>query len=101
MTTFDFDQVIPKPFCESGPYDYVYVNGPVYLHQISTMSADGVYETHFTAKAELAVFDYNPMTGQIEGTPITAVITETHNSWYGDARNWASMYKHQALLPVN
>ena len=33
-----YDQVMPKPFCSSGPGDYVHVGGPVSLNQIKYLS---------------------------------------------------------------
>lgn len=98
--TIDFAQAVPKPFCADGPYDFLYVTGPVSLEQTSTLSADGVYETHFSASAELNAQPINPSTGQPTAEALTASITESHDSYYGFDKFSAASFKHQALLPT-
>jgi hypothetical protein len=98
--TIDFAQAVPKPFCADGPYDFMYVSGPVYLTQTSTLSDDGVYETHFSAEAQLAAQPINPLTGQPTGEALSAGITEKHDSYYSSHKFSASSFKHQMLLPT-
>lgn len=99
--TIDFTQAVPKPFCADGPYDYLYVTGPVSLTQTSILTVDGVYETHFSAEAELNAQPINPMTGAPTGEALTAAITESHDTYYGFNKFSAKSFKHQALLPTS
>lgn len=95
----EFDQVIPKPFCSSGPYDYLYVSGPVQLTQTSTLDAEGKYETNFTATGTLSLIPIDPLTGQPNGEPLTAEILEIHESVMSDKIDRAYSNRHQLLLP--
>lgn len=45
---FTYGQVIPKPLCSDGPYDWVYVEGPVDFRKSSSVDADGRYQ--YTSK---------------------------------------------------
>ncbi|MCH7879020.1 MAG: hypothetical protein IH914_06890 [candidate division Zixibacteria bacterium] len=95
----EFNQAVPKPFCADGPLDFLYVTGPVSFEQVSTLSEDGVYETHFSASAELIAQPINPLTGEPTGDELSAVITEKHDSYLSSRKSSASSFKHQALLP--
>lgn len=52
--TIEFDQVIPKPFCASGPGDYLYVKGPVRLTQTVRITPGGLGSL-FRVSGELAL----------------------------------------------
>jgi hypothetical protein len=41
--TLQFGQLVPRPFCNGGPLDYVYVEGPVTLNRTSIQAEDGTY----------------------------------------------------------
>jgi len=41
--TLTWGQLVPRPFCSSGPLDWVYVEGPVTLTRTSSLTADGSY----------------------------------------------------------
>jgi len=97
----NFDQVIPKPFCASGPYDYVYVAGPVTLTNVAELKPDGNYQASFYAEGELIVQPVNPITGEPIGDPLTARVKEIHNSVFTEGLNSASSLRFQSLRPVN
>ena len=44
-----YGQVIPRPFCSTGPLDYVLVTGPVSLEKTVAVGADGSYSSSFEA----------------------------------------------------
>lgn len=94
-----FGQVVPKPFCSSGPYDYVYVTGPITLTQTVEFTARGNYSASFYAEGELSVTPVDPMTGQPTAEPFTARVREFHNAELG--RNFASgsSLRYQDLHP--
>ena len=94
-----FDQVVPKPFCSSGPYDYVYVNGPITIAETIEFSADGNYQATFHAEGELSVTPVNPMTGEPTAEPYTARVWETHNSVYSKGVASGASLRYQALMP--
>lgn len=93
----NFDQVIPKPFCSSGPGDYVYVSGPVHLRQTTRLSALGIYQFNFFAEGELSVTPVNPMTGEPIGETIPATVRESHSGLLTNVLSWASSTRYQRL----
>jgi len=51
----EFQQIIPKPFCSSGPADYVQVSGPVRLWREGSVDEFGVYSMHAGYQGRLEV----------------------------------------------
>jgi len=96
-----FDQVVPKPFCSSGPYDYVYVNGPITIAETIEFSAGGNYQATFHAEGELSVTPINPMTGEPTAEPYTARVWETHNSVFNKGVASGASLRYQALTPFS
>lgn len=95
----NFGQVVPKPFCGSGPSDYVYVEGPVHLYQTTELTENGKYLTNFNAVGELSVTPVNPLTGEPVAETMRAHVLETHRSQYSDYRYSAASMQYQKLLP--
>ena len=78
-----YGQVIPRPFCSTGPLDYVRVDGPVSLEKSVTISADGAYSSTFSAAGRLQVTPVNPLTGET-GEPYEAEVGESQQSRMDD-----------------
>ena len=97
----NYDQVVPKPFCSSGPTDYVYVQGPVYLTQTTRLTPKGTFQMGFHARGELAVTPVNPLTGEPVGETLTALVLERHASTMTDQTSSASSMQFQKLLPYS
>ncbi len=93
----NFDQVIPKPFCSSEPYDYVYVNGPVHLMQTTEVQENGTYKMAFRATGDLIVVPVNPMTSEAVGAPMAAKIAEEHGAMFMNQYWSATSSKYQKL----
>ena len=79
-----YGQVIPRPFCSTGPLDYVLVSGPVSLQKTVTMSADGAYSSSFRAAGRLEITPMNPLTGQPNGEPYEAEVGEQQEALLDD-----------------
>jgi len=94
-----YDQIIPKPFCSSGPYDYVKVTGPVSMRQISVLTAAGNYRFGFEAHGDLEVVPVNPMTGDVVGEPLAALVLEHHAGHLNANGFQNSSLVYQKLLP--
>lgn len=97
--TLTYDQVIPKPFCQNGFDNYVYVQGPVHLYQVVNVHTNGVYDFSFRASGELSVLPINPMTQEPTGAPLIAYVRERHAGQQATRHGWLSSLKLQALLP--
>jgi hypothetical protein len=94
-----FDQVVPKPFCSSGPYDYVYVSGPITLTQTIEFTKRGEYRASFFAEGELSVTPVDPTTGQPIAEPFSARVREFHNAELGRVSASGSSLRYQDLHP--
>ncbi len=95
----EFGQFIPKPFCSSGPMDYVFVEGPVYMTQTITLSDNGIYQMSFFAHGELSITPANPLTGEFIGESLTAHAREAYKSRLTDGFASASSMLFQKIIP--
>ena len=99
--TIDYDQVVPKPFCASGPYDYIKVEGPVHLYQETELIENGKFRMLFRAEGKLMVTPINPMTGEVIGSTVSAIVKENHSSSLGDTDCSATSWLYQKLVPAS
>ncbi|MCP4706870.1 MAG: hypothetical protein GY865_19905 [candidate division Zixibacteria bacterium] len=95
----EFGQIIPKPFCSSGPMDYVYVQGPVHMVQTIRLNEHGDYSMIFHAQGELSITPVNPLTGEVIGEPLTAHAREAYKSKLTDRYSSASSMLFQKIIP--
>lgn len=72
-----YNQIIPKPFCATGPLDLVKVEGPVHLNLRVQTNPSGRYARTGEASAELTVTPVDPL-GQPTGPTVTAEASEEH-----------------------
>ncbi|MCI0330507.1 MAG: hypothetical protein L0196_06085 [candidate division Zixibacteria bacterium] len=96
-----FDQVIPKPFCASGPFDFIYVKGPVRLSQTVVMSPSGTFTSQFEAQGNLELTPVDPSTSP--PTPIgetyQAVVNEQHKSVVTNELTLVSSFQMRTEIP--
>jgi len=97
----EYDQIVPKPFCSSGPYDYVYVKGPVYMEHIVTLDRHGDYHMMFKASGQLNVTPVNPMTGEPTGETLLAHVRENYASRLTDRNSFAMSMLFQKIIPAS
>jgi hypothetical protein len=71
----DFGQLIPKPICSDGPYDYVYVTGPVDFQKSVEVSPTGQYRYVSTYFGTLTVTPWDIEHGQPAGDPYSAEVS--------------------------
>ncbi|MFH1143903.1 MAG: hypothetical protein V1774_05100, partial [Candidatus Eisenbacteria bacterium] len=92
-----FGQVVPRPFCSSGPGDYLYVSGTVNLVQTNELTPAGHFRMEFDAEGELTVIAVDPLTGEPVGDPFTATVREHHSSALSDRNCDAASWLYQRL----
>lgn len=97
--TIQFNQLVPKPFCATGPLDYLLVQGPVLLEQEVETLANGVLRQTFRADGTLLATPIDPLTGLPDGQAYTAMVSERQDSRAGDEGGSVSGMQHQQLLP--
>ena len=97
-----YGQVVPKPICSDGPYDYIYVEGPISLERASVIDANGVYSYTARASGRLTVTPVNPLTSPPTpiGTPYTANVSEFQQGQTGGAADNV-MLRSAQILPQN
>jgi hypothetical protein len=83
MLTLQYNQVIPRPFCATGPADFVHVKGQVTLDGRVTQLPSGVLTSKLEARGQLVVTPVNPQTGE-RGESATATIIDKHELLFGD-----------------
>lgn len=92
-----FGQAIPKPFCSTGPGDFVYVSGQLHMEHRVRTDRDGWQVGRFEAAGTLQVVPINPATGEVLGLPYPATVSEVYHSLITDSRQGASMRAVQVL----
>lgn len=98
--TIQYGQAIPKPICESGPGDFIYVSGPLEFDQRIIVTPSGNYISSFHALGHL---DVTPVSPPPDPTPIgetyRALVNEHHTGIATDRMTLASSLSMQVLLP--
>jgi hypothetical protein len=94
----NFNQTIPKPFCSTGPFDYVRVTGVINIDQTIMTKPGGDFTSRFHAHGSLDVTPVNPLTGAVLGDTYKAVINEQQRNVLTDERTLVTMLRMQKLI---
>ena len=78
--TIQFNQIIPKPFCASGPFDYLLVQGPVDVRQMIHAASSGHYMSRYHATGSLELTPVNPLTRQPIGETFRAQVNDIYRN---------------------
>jgi hypothetical protein len=84
-TTVEFGQFVPRPYCSTGPYDYLWIEGPVYFESTFTVDESGAYSYEYGYQGDLTAVPIDPQSGQPIGLPFTADV-------YGSQNGFLDMY---------
>jgi hypothetical protein len=91
--TLTYDLPVPRPFCQAGPADVVYLKGPVTLKLRTHTTPSGSFSRTYLIAGLLDVTPINPFTGVPTGPTAPAVVTEAHaallTDHYGETRELA------------
>ena len=94
----NFNQIVPKPFCASGPLDYILIQGPIDFRQQVVVTPSGNYHSQFHAQGRLVLTPVNPLTGA-RGESYEAIVNERHHGMMTENRTLAAQLQMQILLP--
>ena len=97
-SVLEFGQIIPKPFCASGPFDYIRVEGPIRFRQQVVVTPSGNFLSHFHARGRLELTPVNPLTGEPVGAPYVAKVAERYRNMVTDHVTMVSNFRLQILL---
>lgn len=83
--TVPFGQMIPKPMCSDGPYDWVYVEGPLDLSASATVDDAGRYtmSTRYSGHLTITPMDVTQSPPVPSGAPFTALVSEVQTGQTG------------------
>lgn len=83
--TITYGQLVPKPLCSDGPYDAVYVEGPVDFSASATVDARGRYtmDTRYSGRLTVTPMDVTQNPPAPSGTPFTALVSEIQTGQTG------------------
>ena len=97
-----FDQVIPRPFCLEGPYDWVHVGGEVELTRVGEVDGFGRYEYNARYSGQLLVtpVDITANPPVPVGEPFAARVQGTQ-SGYAEGGRFRLQAHDQRLSPVD
>ena len=96
-----FDQVIPRPFCASGPADFLRVQGPVELHKSVRVNPAGALTSEFLANGRLQLTPVDPRTGTPSGEPYEAEVNDHQVTRFDDDGGQVNGVATQMELPQN
>ena len=90
--TLQYNQLAPKPFCSSGPLDYVLLNGPVNLTKTVTVDATGALQYTSTILGRLAVtpIDVTANPPAPSGQTFSANISDEQSGWINGGQAWVT-----------
>jgi len=96
----EFGQLVPRPFCMQGPYDYLYVTGPVDFEKTAEVTTAGVYQVTATYRGTLSAtpFDVTVNPPQPAGEPFVAQVSGNQNGTI-DGGNFHVQANDRRLVP--
>ncbi len=97
--TVAFDQIIPRPFCASGPAEYLQVRGPVDLSKAVHVDAAGGLHSEFEASGRLQLTPIDPATGTPTGPAYEAEVKDHQVTRFDDRGGQVNGTAMQMELP--
>jgi len=96
----EFGQLVPRPFCMQGPYDFLYVTGPVNFEKTVEVTAEGTYRMTSVYRGTLFAtpFDVTVSPPQPSGKPFEARVTGNQNGTI-DGWNFHVQANDRRLVP--
>ena len=99
--TIAFDQVIPRPFCASGPEEFLQVSGPVSLRKEVRFDGDGGLISEFEASGRLRLTPVDPASGVPTGPSYDAEVKDHQVTRFSDRGGTVNGIATQMELPQN
>jgi outer membrane protein assembly factor BamB len=97
----EYNQVVPRPFCSTGPADYLLVQGPVELWKNVQIAGAGALVSEYHASGRLQLTPINPLTGAPSGGSYQAEVSDQQVARYDDGGGMVDGILMQRELPQN
>lgn len=96
--SMEYGQLVPKPFCSTSPWDYLYVSGPITFHLTVTLSSRGEYCYHSDYAGTLTATPMDVTSGEPTpaGEPYSAVVNGASAGSHSPA--WARVWSSDRKL---
>jgi len=96
----EFGQLVPRPFCMQGPFDYLYVTGPVDFLKTAEVTEDGIYSVTANYRGTLLAIPYDVTVDppQPAGEPFEAQVSGNQNGAI-DGWNFHVLANDRRLVP--
>jgi len=105
MTRVTYSIVVPKPFCATGPFDFVQLAGPLDFTLSVHTNPSGRYDRTYAFGGTLRVTPMRPVlpptsppTFVPTGSPVDAVILQAQRGTLADQRDQTTEIAEQLLL---
>jgi hypothetical protein len=99
-TRVTYGIVVPKPFCATGPYDFVKLEGPLNFTMAASTSPSGRYDRTYVLGGTLRVTPMRPTSATTfvpTGPAVDAPVFEMHRAWLTDERAQVTESGEQSL----
>ncbi len=83
MTTVSFGQFVPRPYCSTGPEDWLWIEGDVEFHNTTRVDRRGRYSYRGGYRGLLTAVPVDINTGQPIGEPFTADVWGRQHGFLG------------------
>lgn len=93
--TIQFDEIIPRPFCEEQGPEYIHVRGPVVLDQHVVFTPGGTFTSHLALRAHLEATPVDPMTGEPIGETYKGTLNERSRTLITDSQSLVSAFSRR------
>ena len=97
--TLQMGQIVPKPFCSTGPADYVQISGPMHVTERVVVTPGGSYSNTSFMEVKLDVVQFDPIAGQPVGTPYKGLITDLVNGSIAGPVQFVAENTTQTMYP--
>jgi hypothetical protein len=99
--TVYYDQVVPKPFCAAGEFDWLYVTGPVEFTASTTVDETGHYAYQSSYQGVLEVIPFDIMQGVPLGPPFSARVSGFQEGWFNATDERIQARDRRLIQPGN
>jgi len=98
--SFEYGILMPRPFCSTGAYDYVYVAGPIDFRKTTIVEPGGHYRYESSYWGELTVtpFDVTVDPPVPSGEPFTAIVSDAQAGRLEDGKVTVTVQTRRVAL---
>jgi len=97
--TMEYGLVVPKPFCSDGPYDFVYVSGPVRFEKTVRVTSRGHLTTVASYRGSLTITPWDIVANVPAGEPYRAQVGGNQETFVIGHRHFVFAFDRRLAMP--